>query len=320
MIFSQAKWNHAVELRKHTKVSSALSWEIMEAPLASAYAIFVAQHLGEELSNELNSYYNAPDPAQKEMGMLLDVAQDATANLAFYHNYHEINTRITDSGMQRSESETYKSLYKYQERDLIRAYKEKGYNAIERMLGYLEQHIDVFDTFKKSPSYSGNNTLLVQKVDEVQQLYNINNSRLIFLALLPHLQAAQDITLRDNVGLERWKMITGNKPEDMNELGYETLIANAKKFIIYQAIIDLILASGKLTEQGLYYNTVADAAGNDEKETAAEQFKIQSTISMLSSRQKFYLREIKQEVQVTEDTLPIFSIKRDNTNKHTVWL
>ena len=120
MIFSAKKWSDSDELNKFIPVSAALSFKSVESSLEDAFRLFALPLFGQELSDEIQSFYDNADATQLQLDLLAE-CQRAVANLAFWYNYTELNIRITDQGMQRQESDgSYKQTYKYQE-DLLRS-------------------------------------------------------------------------------------------------------------------------------------------------------------------------------------------------------
>lgn len=122
----------------------------MKSSLEDAFRLFIIPLFGEELSEKFQNIYDDPAAGPSDL-LLLEECQRAIANLAFWYNYTELNIRITDQGFQRQEAENFKSTYKYQEDQLRAAFKNKGFNAIDRMIDFLDKHKADFPEYEKSP-------------------------------------------------------------------------------------------------------------------------------------------------------------------------
>ncbi|MDR0830031.1 MAG: hypothetical protein LBN95_07975 [Prevotellaceae bacterium] len=190
MIFSKERWNDGQELNKHIRVSSSITFEKMYAPLKNAFELFIAPLLGEELTEDLINYYQnlvtlqPSDPApsgteesseEKQKKFVL-LAQRANALLAYWYDYTEISLFIGNNGINRTESDSMKTPYKYQEQELKAGFKEKGFNALDNLLLWLEKNIDDFPHFKDSANYTLLKKSIVRCTDDVHNYYFINKT------------------------------------------------------------------------------------------------------------------------------------------------
>ena len=175
MVFSKEKWNDAAELNQFIPVSAALYFESVQSSLEDAWRLFVLPLLGEALAEEIEAYYDDEDPTALQL-KVLNECQRAVANLAFWYNYDELNIRISDQGMQRQESDgSFKQTYKYQEDQLKTSFKNKGFNALDRVIDLLDKHQKDFPLYEQSPAYASRKSSIVRSTAEVDANYFINN-------------------------------------------------------------------------------------------------------------------------------------------------
>lgn len=172
MIYSSTKWNSAGEIRPYISVAASLKFVVMKAPLRNAFEMFIRPLLGDSMTADLITYYSSTTPTEKET-RLLQLAQRANAYLAFWYDYAEMNVLITDAGVRRQESETAKTPYKYQEKALKDGWKEKGFNALDDLLSYVEKEIETFPHFAESPNYTSAKTDIVRTASDVDEFYYI---------------------------------------------------------------------------------------------------------------------------------------------------
>ena len=157
MIFSAEKWNNGKELKAVMKVNTAISFDMMEAPLRNAFRQYLVPLLGDAMVGEVVEIYKfGPNPdvleqntegateREKLDSRLLEICKRANANLAFWNDFDEISMRITDAGFQRQKSdngESFQQVYKYQEDNLRASLRNKGFNALDELLEFLYAHI-----------------------------------------------------------------------------------------------------------------------------------------------------------------------------------
>ena len=221
MIFSLKKWDEADEIRKFIPVSSALSFEKMESSLNDAFDLFYRPLFGDALSERVIAIYDSESPSEQEK-KILEESQRAVANLAFWFNYSELSLRITDLGIQRQESETFKQTYKYQEDDLKTSFKNKGFNALDRIICLFEKHAEEFPEFMESPAFSEVSKTIVSSTSEVNSIYFINSSRLIFLRLKPLFKVVEDTILVQLMGQDLHRKFTECLSSGIKEIGSTT--------------------------------------------------------------------------------------------------
>lgn len=326
MIFSAKKWEDSDELKKFIPVSAALSFEKVESSLNDAFSLFIVPLFGEELSKKFQNIYDDPEADELEI-LLLEECQRAIANLAFWYNYTELNIRITDQGFQRQEAENFKSTYKYQEDQLRTAFKNKGFNAIDRMIDFLDKHRQEFSEYEKSPAYACRTKAIVRKTSEVDEIYFINNSHLIFLRLKPFFKIVEETVLQPVLGVDLYGTLLKSIEMGDKDLGgttVEELRTRCAQFVIMRAVAMLIRSTGSLTDRGLYFRQLLPDKEGNESENPVGFEQALSTAANVELTAKSY-----HDLLLTfiEEKLPEFFkgrqsrvFDRDNDHKKSVWL
>lgn len=288
MIFSAEKWNDSQELSQYVRVSVATSFEKMETPLRNAFETYIEPLLGEDMTAKLIEKYKATlleTDEDKAWSKLISIAQKANGNLAYYHDFEEINVRSSDSGFQRQETEGVKSLYQYQENNLRDSFRNKGFNGLDRMLEFLEKKIEFFPKFKESGAYTFRKKSIVPDASYANQFYFINSSRIVFLRLLPQMDLAEDKHVRITLGDVLYKHFK----EDMFKDDYEgddkkyfdTLRRAAARVIVIAAVRRLIIDGGSLTDRGLYFSGAAATSKSSTKSEKATGPELEMQLAQL---------------------------------------
>lgn len=326
MIFSKEKWDVNGELRQVIKVSKALSFDKMESSLCAAWNQFIVPVLGEAMTAKLIEIYESKEPTnQVKLDLeLLQLCQRANGNLALWYNYDELSLSITDAGFQRQESESMKSLYKYQETSLRNGFKNKGFNALDEVLLFLERNIEFYPEYKSSYTLYRNN--IVRSTEEVNQTYFINNSRLIFLRLQTHLQLTEQTNLLPALGVNLYDYLVKSIPDtnlsDDEKVRVEALRIKAGKVIIMYSVQRLLQETGSVTDRGLYFTSIS-GGGGDETVQPVELERINIQVRQANADAQSYLTSLMRYVKTTFPDLYVGDIHkvydRDNDNKKTFW-
>ena len=265
MVFSKEKWNNAAELNQFIPVSAALYFESVQSSLDDAWRLFVLPLLGEALAEEIEAYYNLEEPTALQR-KVLNECQRAVANLAFWYNFDELNVRISDQGMQRQESDgSFKQTYKYQEDQLKTSFKNKGFNALDRVIDLLDKHQKDFPLYEQSPAYASRKSSIVRSTAEVDANYFINNSHLIFLRLKPIFKLVEESGLRAVLGESLYKDLLKAIKDGETTIGdttTEELRLRCVSFVVFTSIAELMQQTGTLTDRGLYFEQIHEGDGN----------------------------------------------------------
>lgn len=326
MIFSEKKWEDSDELKKFIPVSAALSFEKVESSLEDAFRLFIIPLFGEELSEKFQNIYDDPAAGPSDL-LLLEECQRAIANLAFWYNYTELNIRITDQGFQRQEAENFKSTYKYQEDQLRAAFKNKGFNAIDRMIDFLDKHKADFPEYEKSPAYAFRTKAIVRKTSEVDEIYFINNSHLIFLRLKPFFKIVEETVLQPVLGVDLYNTLLSSIEKGDKELDnttVEELRIRCAQFVILKSVAMLIRSTGSLTDRGLYFKQLVPDKNGNEYENPVD---LEQALTMAANVELTAKSYHDLLLTFVEEKLPEYFkgrqsrvFDRDNDHKKSVWL
>lgn len=307
-------------LHNYVPVSSGLSDEQILPSLCSAFDLFLVPLLGQELADKLQDIQNSAESPEEKAAV--DACRRAVANLAFWYNYTELNVRITDQGFQRQEGDTFKSLYKYQEDELKQRFKNKGFNAVDALLSILEQSPDAFPEYQDCPAFISRKSLLVRSASEVDRVYFINRSHLIYLRLQPIIRNTVMTALPGVIGQTLFTKVqsslSGQIPEGFD---FENLRLQILPFVVLRSIYDLIESTGSLTDRGLYYSAILATSGGtvqtepvDQEQRATQLMQIRNTAQAYRQQLIAYLK-----LHHADDFSgnPSSLYHRDNDHKHT---
>src|SRR5690606_11864508 len=120
---------------------SGLQWASFAPSLKSAELKYLVPAIGPELYQMMDEALNSSGmPLSYAEQQLLPYLQEPVALLAMYLFVPRAEVQMTSGGIQRPESDGLKTAYKYQTLALRDSLLDAGYEAIERLLSYLEKH------------------------------------------------------------------------------------------------------------------------------------------------------------------------------------
>lgn len=252
MIFSSEKWNNASEIRQYVSVTASTTFASLQAPLRNAFEKYIRRLLGDDLTAKLIGFYASTTPTANQQ-RFISLAQAANAFLAFWSEYDEMQLQIDDSGSHRQESDGQKTPYKYQEQQLRTSWRNKGFNALDDLLVFLENNTTDFPEFAESENYTISKKEIVRSTKEVHEVYWINSSRILFLRLKPHLKIVTDTIIAPRLGTVYTDMITAFSSSGTVDEKYKKLREKLIPVVVFYAVSRALKESGTLTERGLFF-------------------------------------------------------------------
>lgn len=319
MIFSSAKWNKGGEIRPFISVAKETPFDTLDAPLRNGFETFIRPLLGEATANELIGYYAAAAPSDLQK-RLLYLAQRANVFLSFWSNFEEMNVYIDDSGMHRQESGDKKTMYKYQEQNLKSGWREKGFNALDDILSYLEANAATFTTFAASENFTRSKSEIVRCTQDVDDNYFIGRSRIIFMRLRPHFRIVERTIIAARLGdvyTEMKAALSGTTEPDAK---FTKLRNSLIPVIVHYGVSRLIRETGALTDKGLFFEALRN--GDDATFTspvADNRLEMQATMAEGDAISYWKMTEkiLKADFGITTTTSR--TPKVNNTDKKAFW-
>jgi hypothetical protein len=185
------------EFRKHVRVNKSTPLETIMPDILLVERDQIKKHLGPEFYKELHGKYTdgTLTDLQKE---LLELVQFALANLAML-SYMAVNqVQLSDAGFIKSEQ----AAFRYQVRELKLNFIAKGYNGLESVLEFLEEHKNHLDFAKWATSSAAVvfRQFFINSAAEFSKEYNINGSRLTYLSLLSIIRKVEPFLLEPVLG------------------------------------------------------------------------------------------------------------------------
>lgn len=329
-----------VELRYVKQFSKAFSFDRLAEHIANAERNFLYPLLGKELYGKLAAYhagngFKITDPffnadfsgdVFKEIkenkndmayGILLWYSQFAIVHLGIYLGFEVLNTVSTDAGFKNLDKEN--GLYKYQENNLKEYYKETGFNGLDRALEIIEMYIDVFTEFKDL--LAALKSSIIPDTKTFNKLYYINNSRLIFMRLVPYMETIINLEIAPIMGIENLQYLKDELKKEEPEAKAKEALIYVQNPLAYLATVSLMEETGaELTDRGLFFKGIQAGYGGPEVSVPAPLERIMPVINRNRLTAHNLLDFLRSYMVRTWDgyaPAPPGIHNRDNTGKKT---
>lgn len=317
------------ELRKYVEVVTSLKMDTVGPSLKSAAGRHLKNCLGPELFNRLmNAYQDSEmkvNQMPEELRELAELSQAAVANIGMSLLIPRLSISISESGISRLENNNQKTAYQYQEVNAKESYLRSGFDALEDIFVYLEDHKERFPEWVSSNSYLDFKKYFIQSASEFSNAYNIQQSRLTFMAVRYIMKRIEDFQVKDVTGKKLFDAIksqarSGTLTPKNKELLDDficpgvALITIAKG--VWERALDISDNGVTVAMRGSYSNNeVRQAAELNKQQKMADQLLADGNLYL--SRLGVFLAENKSdypdyEPPVTESLL--FNIKNNKDN------
>ena len=199
-----------------------------------------------------------------------------------------------------------------------------GFNGLDDALVYIELNIEHFNEFKTSPNWTILKSSFLPTVKIVEDIpFNIQSSRLIFLAFKPNIAYIEDTVIRYTLGEEIYNAVKSDMVADDPLTKTLDLLPYIRKPLIYLASASFMEESGaELTNKGLFFSAIqpVGTGQNTLKNEPASEKRILAMIARNLKMGENYLDMLRSYLKTnwTEYSGAVGSaFSRDNTGKKT---
>ena len=205
------------------------------------------------------------------------------------------------------------------------SFKNKGFNALDRMIELLNKNQNSFPDFKDSPACTLRTKSIVQSAAEVDKWHFINRSHLIFLRLLPIFKVIEDTVLQPHIGSRLYTLLQSalqNGTEEIEGVKVESLREKCSKVVIFLSLAKLLRQTYSITDRGLYFVSLHQGDGSiaafpaDRDTAVAHAAELEHTADIYLSQ---LLNFIQEELPAFFGGRESSVLDRDNDNKKTFW-
>lgn len=260
------------------------------------------------------------------MEELLTEVKFAELHLAYWKGYPILSIQFSDAGASSKAGEGQR-LFRYQEQKAEQYFKEEGFNKIDTVLSFLYENIESFPDFMDSEFYSTAENTLIKSTKIFNDIYNINNSRLVFLKMQYFIKRVEDIELTSILGADFIKELFA---ADVTAAKYAAIIRSIRSYVVYMSIaLGIRELKKQPTEKGLIFETQSSDGFqvqqvlNDELKQTIEYNR--ETALRYMEAAMYYMQQHPEDyaayiAYAGDSASAELTYKRDNTNKKTFWL
>jgi hypothetical protein len=175
------------------------------------------KHIKSVIGRELYKEWATATPTSGVEKEVFELLQEASSHLALL-SYTKVGIiSISNAGFLISTSQDAKPAEWWQIKDLRTELLKSGTEAIDEALELMELQPEEFQKWKDSDNYTVFKELITGQTNQFQQYFNINKSRLTFLALRPHLLKVEKKYFKGLLGSETLLQLKSEETAEAKE-------------------------------------------------------------------------------------------------------
>jgi len=259
LLFTAESNSKAEEIKQFLPVNVTCSFRAIAPSLAQCERKYLLPILGNTLLERLSVYYNTNSlPADAVLKELLPLCQYAVARIAYWQDFDLLSVSISDNGAADRAGEN--RLYRYQYEAIKKTLKNDGFDQLDAVLEFCENNIQQLPEFAQSPAHITVQGSFIKNTSDFNEIYNIGNSRLVFLKMRYFINSVEELELRHRLGDSFCNELIA---ADATLPKYKKIIPNLKKFIVFRAVSEGVSELHRLpTERGLLFESQSESGGS----------------------------------------------------------
>jgi len=201
--------------KKHITVNDNFSYEKIAPYLKKVERKQIKPVIG----RAMYAAYELADPLEDVQIEVLELLHEASSNLAMFEASKILTMHMSDAGIFTVKNANSDPADWSKLRDMRRYLVQTGQQALDEALEIMEENQDEFPQWIASSGYTNFTELFTRQTKEFEKHFNINNSRLTFLRLRPHLLKSETKYFMSLLGAETaFQIKHGSTPEEKKAL------------------------------------------------------------------------------------------------------
>lgn len=194
-------------------ISTSLELSSLAPVIADTAQRHLVPYLGADVYADLVDVWENNSANSQEEDLILKI-QRPLALLTMYEYSKIGGIEFSEGGMHRNESDTRKSAYRYQEKQYSTYMLEKGYDALEEMLIFLEDHIGTYSDWAATEEAMAHLSPLLNYARDFRFLGNMQCDRYTFECLKPIIAEIESFGVQALLPQAFWTYYQGQHIDD----------------------------------------------------------------------------------------------------------
>lgn len=305
------------QLREYVNVNTSLQFTDVEKYLRRVERDIIRKAISAAQLAAFETYGQGSGSGSGSSASVLNEVYDlilfAEANLAMYLWMKTGGIQLSTSGIHRFESDSErgggkKSAFQYQEITAREEFKTAGFNYLDAALAMMDQNLSSFPAFAESAEFAQYRGGIIYTVAQMNSVYSIGGSYLVFSRLKPLFEATEDFEIMPAIG----ETLLGKlRAEVLKKTDFDTklqaLLPKVRKVIAHYAVAELLRQPGEITDRGLIFEGIEAVNSNFQTRTQVSDAQAQQRINQAREYALNYLSALKTFLQTNITDYPDYA-------------
>lgn len=274
--------------------------------IIAAYENHLERWIPPRIWSELCKKVEENSALSEEESKLLKLLQRATAQLTMFEHMQTGGIEISEAGFFRTDTETKKQAYKYQENSYRDWMVNQGYESMEKLILFLNENENDYNLWKGSPEQKRSQSGILNNAVDMRRVYSHHITRYTFEGLRSLIEDLEFFILKALWGVALFQDIKEKLEEDNLSEKEKELVLYAQKIIAYFTIEDALKRDWiKLKNNSVVYNQALE----NQSYIKAEQATIQQLNITTRHNNQYanrYVGAMMSFIEKNKDNFPLF--------------
>ncbi len=293
-----------VTLKKYVEANLSLEYADVLPSLQRAEQKYIIPFISQALYDDLDKALNGtPNASQVK---LLDKMGMALANFTLFCWSQRGIMQVSSGGMHFTTNDNKKTAMEWMVKDAQDSYLNAGYDGLEMLLSFLENSGTTYPIWNNSEARTTAVECFINNAIAFQGYYNINDSRLLFMALKPVMKTVEDKFIKGVMCQAQYDALHAQVRNKAIDVSGKNLLN-----FVCPAVAFLTISNG-LIERTISYNnrgiSLMGLSTRDSRnlESPVDADRLSMIAKAAENNGQNYLRQLKEYLDVNVANYPLY--------------
>jgi len=202
--------------------------------------------VGADLFTDLQETHSGSDNTESKWDKALDLCRNIVALKAYHIAIPFLDLIQTQNGFAVASNSNQAPASKERVKALREGVQNRLNDAIEGLLKFMDDNLDLFTVWSEAPSFTQRYDLLIHSARDFQKYININSSHRFYLAVIPLIDYVEDLHIIPSFSADLIDQIKDEIIEDALTDANEIILKDIKNAVVNLTMAEAI---GRLAAQ-----------------------------------------------------------------------
>jgi hypothetical protein len=257
------------------RINANMLYASFKPYIEQAAKVYILKYLGETLYNDICTKQNAGTTLTATESAFLEKLQTALAHYAVMYAYPKELNLLSDAGVKQNDTQMSSTPPQWAYKSTLWDYTTTADAHLDDLLAWMEAKVVAADTYfnawKASTAYTLAGTDFFKNTQDIQQYFNIANSRRTFWAMKPAFTNAAEIDIKPFISAELYDAVKTQYQSNTLSVANAALLPYVRRALCNYAVLNYINQNHVIIEDS-GIKSVSSTDGFDTRQGGGEQY------------------------------------------------